>query len=570
MKVRHALVSVALLGLGILGWAVGQYIGRTPVAAQQGQRPATAPREPGTMMLPATGDSSVHLTIPAVGSGAARTPAVPPVASDAPSGKLPAPRTPEIVGEVTDVSGGGTEESSADNASGKMEPCVTLQWIGPQSAKIGQAAAWQIVVKNVSSSPVHQVVVRNRLPAGVTLTSAEPKPIGDAGLQMWELGTMQPRQERRIEMQLLPESRGDLRCEATVAFAANCSTRISVREPKLAVKVSAPAQAIVGDPVAVSLVVRNPGDGMTERVKLRAILPDGLENTRGKTIDFDVGNLAPNESRNMQLPCTAQGGGSKRIEVVATAAGNLSAQDVAAVEVIVPSLDVAVIGRDMLYLDRKTTFTVKVTNTSVAPASNVTVSDVLPPGLKFVSATDQGQHDGSLRMVSWYLGDLAGGESKEVKVDLQAIETGEHLQRASVTAARGATAEGQLGTRVEGVSALVMEVRDLDNPVEVNADTGYEVRIVNMGTKMETQLVIACTLPEKMELRDAVCSAGLKYTVNGRDIIFETIPKLAPRADISFRINVRGTAPGDYRFRATLKADGLTNPVVREETTKVY
>jgi hypothetical protein len=73
-----------------------------------------------------------------------------------------------------------------------------------------------------------------------------------------------------------------------------------------------------------------------------------------------------------------------------------------------------------------------------------------------------------------------------------------------------------------------------------------------------------------MELRDAVCSAGLKYTVNGRDIIFETIPKLAPRADISFRINVRGTAPGDYRFRATLKADGLTNPVVREETTKVY
>ena len=100
--------------------------------------------------------------------------------------------------------------------------------------------------------------------------------------------------------------------------------------------------------------------------------------------------------------------------------------------------------------------------------------------------------------------------------------------------------------------------------------TGYEIRIVNAGSKMETQLVIACTLPEKMELRDAVGPGGLKYVVSGRELVFEAIPKLAPRADVTFRINVRGTAPGDHRFRAQLKAEGLANPIVREETTKVY
>ena len=55
-----------------------------------------------------------------------------------------------------------------------------------------------------------------------------------------------------------------------------------------------------------------------------------------------------------------------------------------------------------------------------------------------------------------------------------------------------------------------------------------------------------------------------------REVIFEPLPKLAPRADIIYRVNVRGVAPGDLRFRARIKADGLTNPVLREESTKVY
>ena len=53
-------------------------------------------------------------------------------------------------------------------------------------------------------------------------------------------------------------------------------------------------------------------------------------------------------------------------------------------------------------------------------------------------------------------------------------------------------------------------------------------------------------------------------------MVFEPLPKLAPRADAIYRVNVRGLAPGDVRFRARIKADGLTDPVLREESTKVY
>ena len=58
--------------------------------------------------------------------------------------------------------------------------------------------------------------------------------------------------------------------------------------------------------------------------------------------------------------------------------------------------------------------------------------------------------------------------------------------------------------------------------------------------------------------------------MEGKEIIFEPLPKLAPRADAIYRVNVRGIAPGDLRFRARIKADGLTVPVLKEESTKVY
>ena len=53
-------------------------------------------------------------------------------------------------------------------------------------------------------------------------------------------------------------------------------------------------------------------------------------------------------------------------------------------------------------------------------------------------------------------------------------------------------------------------------------------------------------------------------------MIFEPLPKLAPRADAIYRINCRPVAPGDVRFRARVKADSLAEPVNKEESTKVF
>jgi Domain of unknown function DUF11 len=139
------------------------------------------------------------------------------------------------------------------------------------------------------------------------------------------------------------------------------------------------------------------------------------------------------------------------------------------------------------------------------------------------------------------------------------------------TAARGLKTEGEAMTRVEGLSALLMELVDTEDPVEVGSETSYEIRVTNTGSKTETNLELVCTIPDKMEFRAAKCNAaGCKFRQEGHDVVFEPLPKLAPRADVVYRVVVKGLQPGDLRFRARIRADGLSEPVLREESTRVY
>jgi uncharacterized repeat protein (TIGR01451 family) len=501
-------------------------------------------------------------------------PPLPPIDSPAPAKPAPAPALRSAPApfdkahsakNLPDVNG-----PSNDNPTGRQEPAVSLEWVGPPTAKLGQPATYQIMVKNICPISVSQVVVRVRIPAGITVQSSEPKALQDAGTLSWDLGTLPPRQERRLDLQMLPDLKGDLACEALVSFAGTSTARIRVREPKLALKAASPDKVLLGDTATIGLNVSNPGDGTAEHVKIRATLSDGLEHTRGKAIEFDLGNLGPTETRGVQLVCVTRNAGPQTCEAVASADCNLLAQASAKVDVILPKLDILAKGPKLRYLDRHAVYTFSVSNPGSAPASNVTVSDVIPDGFKFVSASDGGRHDFATRTVSWFIGDLTPGQSREVSMEAVAIATGMQKHVATVVATRGLKNDTEVQTRVEGLSALLMELVDLDDPVEVGADTAYEIRVTNTGTKTETNLQLICTIPDKMEFRGAKGAADCRFRVQDKEVVFEALPKLAPRADAIYRVNVRGVAPGDLRFRARITADGLTEPVLKEESTKVY
>jgi len=460
--------------------------------------------------------------------------------------------------------------TNADNPTGRREPAVSLEWVGPFTARLKQPTAYQIIAKNISNTPLNNVVVRYRIPASVRVASSEPPGLDGTEVLTWDLGTLAPAQEKRIDLQILPEAKVAISCQASVTFTASSTIKVQVCEPKLVLKAAAPEHVLQGDVATVALTVSNPGDGTADHVKIRALLPEGLEHARGKKFELDLGSLAPGENRTVQLVCLAKSGGPQQVDCAALADAGLSAQDAAKVDVVLPRLDLVVTGPKLRYLERHATYLLKVTNPGSAAASNVSIVHQLPPGFKFDKASNGGRHDFTLRTVSWFVGDLGPGESREVSLDVVAISIGDHQHRAVATAARGLKTECEILTRVEGLSALQMELADTDDPVEVGGETSYEIRVLNTGSKMETNLELVCTVPEKMEFRGAKCAAGCRYRVEGKDVIFEPLPRLAPRADVLYRVVVRGISPGDMRFRARIRADGLSEPVLREESTKVY
>ncbi|MDI3484670.1 MAG: hypothetical protein PWQ74_1257, partial [Methanobacteriaceae archaeon] len=61
-------------------------------------------------------------------------------------------------------------------------------------------------------------------------------------------------------------------------------------------------------------------------------------------------------------------------------------------------------------------FTLTVTNVGPNTAADVTVADVLPSGLLYVSSSPTGSYDPVTRTVTWSLGEMAVGASRTLEI----------------------------------------------------------------------------------------------------------------------------------------------------------
>jgi uncharacterized repeat protein (TIGR01451 family) len=584
MRGFYAIAGVGVLGVCLAGWAalaLGQSnLGKLPPsenpsaeAEPTGQAAPPAKLPDPEPQGPATGNKADP-----VPSGPGVVPSAPPLPLTPTMPATPTPSTPAVSTQPEPdpdkgLRGAGEEAASQPsmtpgNTTGRQEPAISIEWIGPPTAKVGQAADYTLVVRNACNIPVQEVLVRVRVPNGLTVSATEPKAEAENNVQVWKLGTLLAKQEKNLQMKLVAEARGDVMPQAWVTFTGSSVMSIKVREPKLLVKASSPEKVLVGDAAAFTLTVSNPGDGSADGVKVHALLSEGLEHARGNKVDFEIGNLAAGETRSVQLICATRTGGAQKCEGVAEADGGLTCRDTANVNVITPRLDLALSGPALRYLERKALYTLKVTNPGDAPATNVTVGDTVPAGFKVLAASDGGRHDFSTRTVSWFLGEIGPGQTREVKLEVQAINPGEFKHKATAVGARGLRAESDLMTRVEGVSALLLEMVDTEDPIEVGGDTAYEVRITNTGSKTETDIKLIATVPDKMDFKGA--QGPVRYKEEGKTVVFEPLEKLAPRADAIFRINVKAKEAGTVNFKIQMTSTNLTDPVIKMEATRIY
>ncbi|RMF92632.1 MAG: DUF11 domain-containing protein [Planctomycetota bacterium] len=254
--------------------------------------------------------------------------------------------------------------------------------------------------------------------------------------------------------------------------------------------------------------------------------------------------------------------------LAARADGNLKVEDAQQFEILSPQLQVQIDGPAKRFLEREAAYTITIANPGTAPAQNVHLTAALPPGLKFVRANNAGSYDEATRTVHWMLAELPVRQQGQVELVVMPIEEGTQPLTASARADLGITAEEELAVNVEGIAAILFQVADTNDPVVLGGETTYEIRVRNQGTKAATNVQLLAVLPP--ELQPVAADGPTANHVNGNEIIFDKLSQLAPKAETTYRIRVKGVQPGDQRVRVQLLSDDIRVPVTKEESTQVY
>lgn len=463
----------------------------------------------------------------------------------------------------------GSGQPGKQNIEGPQSPQMTIQKFAPPEVQVGKPATFRISVANKGSVLAHGVEVRDAVPKGAQLMATKPRASRGAGGELvWELGAMKPGEETTVEMQIMPVAEGEIGSVATVRFHADASAKVVATKPVLVVKSTAPSKVMIGDQLNLTISISNSGSGVATGVILEERIPAGLQHSAGAELEYEIGTLKPGESRQIQLPLLAVRPGAVSNMLVARGDGSLKVEDRLDLEIVSPQLNIAAEGPKRRYLEREATYTVAVSNPGTAAAKQIELVAYLPRGLKFVSANNAGHFEPASQSVHWLLEELPANDSDKVELVTLPIEPGDQKIRFQGRADKGLAVEREHAITVEGIAAVLFEVTDRNDPIEVGGETMYEIRVVNQGSKAATNVRINATLPPGLK---AVAAEGpARHTIDAGRVAFESLANLAPKADTTYRIRVQGVQPGDQRVRVQLMTDEMQEPVTKEESTRVY
>lgn len=304
-----------------------------------------------------------------------------------------------------------------------VAPAIKAMVEGPSQVDVCQDLAYRYTVSNTGTGTAHNVVLQEALPNGLTTTD------GQQSFSV-NVGDLTQGQSKQVTARLRASEAGRYTTYAVAhsdsgdAKTEQVSTQVLA--PRLAVTISGPKEAYLGQPVAYQVTVTNKGDApaMATRVRLgstpghvqfvSAVGADGarLASDReggGETL----GNLAPNESRSLTVNFnTVQNG---EISVDATAAAKC-AKDVTTyantnIAAVTASALIVTHDPDPVMVGNNVTYKLIVENKGGVADHNVRVTATLPESEQYVSANGQTEATNNGREITF--GPIATLEPKQ-------------------------------------------------------------------------------------------------------------------------------------------------------------
>jgi len=218
------------------------------------------------------------------------------------------------------------------------------------------------------------------------------------------------------------------------------------------------------------------------------------------------------------------------------------------------------------FVGRPVRVAMKVTNRGTFAARDVVLRDTVPPGAEVLKATDGARPVAGA--LEWSFGELAVGKTKEAEVTLRTYERGGVGGTAVAVAWCAEQVAAAAQCECVGIPAILLEVVDVEDPIEVGQKETYIIKATNQGTARDTNIIISCRLEDTM--RYVSSSGPTEASVTGDTVTFAPLPALAPKASVSWKVRVQAVAKGDVRFAVQMNTDELGRPVDENEATNFY
>jgi uncharacterized repeat protein (TIGR01451 family) len=252
--------------------------------------------------------------------------------------------------------------------------------------------------------------------------------------------------------------------------------------------------------------------------------------------------------------------------VIPKPCSNFFLEDLGPAPIPMPALALQCNAPDRQFTGRPIKVSLTLKNSGDGAEARTSIALPIPPGATFVSASDGGE--ATLERVTWEITGLATNSTREVS----AVFTTERAGRMDFKPVAIGTQAGQATcecyTKVLGVYAVLVEVIDLEDPVEVGKPVNYVITVTNQGNQTGTGIRVICTVPDSQEYVSG--SGSTPVEANGRTITMSPLPSLEGKQVATWRVQTRAIRPDDSRFKVEFTTDQFEKPIRRQESTRLF
>ncbi|MDR2967216.1 MAG: DUF11 domain-containing protein [Methanobacteriaceae archaeon] len=437
-----------------------------------------------------------------------------------------------FINNTANVTGGYNENNNSSTVTIYV-PSVDLaitKTVDNPYPDFGDNVIFNITVTNRGPDNANGVFVVDKLPDGLVFVSSSDLPSYNPGTGNWYIGNLNAGDTITLTILATVNRTGTITNFANVTgeiYDTNLTNNyanatISTLTADLAInKTVSNSTPNFRDNINYTIIVTNKGPNDASGVFVVDILPDGLifvsaspniGSYNHTTGIWNIGNLMVNQEVTLTITVTVNKTGT--ITNFANVTGNEKDENLtnneANMPINVPSAtDLAinkVVSNSTPTLGDNITYTLIVTNNGPDNATKVNVTDILPDGLLFVSASSA-TYDPVTRVITWNIGDLDAGESVTLTIVVTVTKTGNITNFVNVIGAEYDIdlSNNDANVTIRAVEPRIVGVTDADLAITKTVNNSspylgdtitYTITVTNNGPDNATGVKVVDILPD--------------------------------------------------------------------------